>query len=220
MSVRANTFIDSDVMNKMTENNPLLAMMTDSEAIKENTEAWMKLIPGAGEAPINGLAAHPMAAMAASSAIGLGIYSQLLGTMFGAMTSAMEAAETHKGDMPVFNPLTFEWTGASFEKQGAKPAAQKTQAPAEPHAPNVGEDSPSAHQPPKIEKPQKPDDLKLISGVGPKLETVLNGLGIWTFAQIAEWSVDEIAWVDEFLQFRGRIERDEWLRQAAALSEA
>ncbi len=44
------------------------------------------------------------------------------------------------------------------------------------------------HQPKAMEKPASPDDLKAISGIGPKLETVLNGLGIWTYEQIAGWS--------------------------------
>ena len=69
-----------------------------------------------------------------------------------------------------------------------------------------------------MEKPAEPDDLKLISGVGPKIETMLNGLGIWTFAQIASWSEVEQSWVDGYLRFRGRIERDDWVRQADALA--
>jgi NADH-quinone oxidoreductase subunit E len=74
------------------------------------------------------------------------------------------------------------------------------------------------HRPAAIDKPEKPDDLKLISGVGPKLEQVLNGLGVWTFAQIAGWTPEEVAWVDDYLAFAGRIGRDEWLRQAKALT--
>jgi len=73
-------------------------------------------------------------------------------------------------------------------------------------------------RPSEIEKPDSPDDLKLISGVGPKLEQVLNGLGIWTFAQIAGWQPEEAAWVDDYLQFSGRIERDDWITQAGALA--
>ena len=42
-------------------------------------------------------------------------------------------------------------------------------------------------RPPAVKKPRNPDDLKLISGVGPKLEGVLNGLGIYTYAQVAAW---------------------------------
>lgn len=74
-------------------------------------------------------------------------------------------------------------------------------------------------RPAEIEKPENPDDLKLISGVGPKLEQVLNGLGIWTFAQIAAWQPEEAAWVDDYLQFSGRIGRDNWIDQAGALAK-
>lgn len=73
-------------------------------------------------------------------------------------------------------------------------------------------------QPATIDKPAAPDDLKAISGIGPKLETVLNGLGIWTYGQIAGWTIEEIAWVDDYLGFKGRIGRDDWIGQAAKLA--
>ena len=73
-------------------------------------------------------------------------------------------------------------------------------------------------QPVSVDRPDTPDDLKLISGIGPKLEKVLNGLGIWSHAQIAGWSREEIAWVDDYLSFKGRIGRDGWIEQATALA--
>ena len=63
------------------------------------------------------------------------------------------------------------------------------------------------------------DDLKKISGVGPKLEQVLNELGFWHFDQIAKWTEAEIAWVDSRLKFKGRIARDNWMAQAADLAK-
>ncbi len=62
------------------------------------------------------------------------------------------------------------------------------------------------------------DDLKRISGVGPKLEGVLNELGFYHFDQIAAWGPAEVAWVDARLKFKGRIARDNWIAQAAALA--
>ncbi|MCV2893945.1 NADH-quinone oxidoreductase subunit E [Lentibacter sp. XHP0401] len=62
------------------------------------------------------------------------------------------------------------------------------------------------------------DDLKLISGVGPKLEQTLNELGFWHFDQVAKWTENEIAWVDSRLKFKGRIERDDWMAQAKILA--
>ncbi len=61
------------------------------------------------------------------------------------------------------------------------------------------------------------DDIKLIKGVGPELESRLNALGITTFAQIAAFSDDEIAAVDDKLSFKGRIEREDWVSQAKIL---
>jgi NADH-quinone oxidoreductase subunit E len=75
-----------------------------------------------------------------------------------------------------------------------------------------------ANRPSAIDQPEKPDDLKLISGVGPVLEGKLNGLGIYTYAQVAAWKKNEIDWVDGYLSFKGRIERDEWIKQADALA--
>lgn len=63
------------------------------------------------------------------------------------------------------------------------------------------------------------DDLKKISGVGPKLEKLLNSLGFFHFDQIAGWSEAEIAWVDENLaSFKGRATRDNWVDQAKKLT--
>lgn len=75
------------------------------------------------------------------------------------------------------------------------------------------------NRPDGIEKPDTVDDLKLISGIGPKLEGVLHGLGIYKFEQIAKWNKAERDWVDDYLKFKGRIERDEWLKQAEALAK-
>ena len=75
-------------------------------------------------------------------------------------------------------------------------------------------------RPPKIKKPAKPDDLKLISGVGPKLEGVLNGLGIYKFEQISKWKKAERDWVDGYLKFKGRIDRDDWVSQAKKLAKS
>jgi predicted flap endonuclease-1-like 5' DNA nuclease len=63
-----------------------------------------------------------------------------------------------------------------------------------------------------------PDDLKLIKGVGPKLEGMLHRMGYYHFHQIAAWTPAEVAWVDEHLEgFKGRVTRDHWVDQARAL---
>jgi len=62
------------------------------------------------------------------------------------------------------------------------------------------------------------DDLKKLSGVGPALEKKLVAAGVTTFAQIAGWSDADVAEMDEKLAFKGRIEREGWIEQAAALA--
>ena len=64
----------------------------------------------------------------------------------------------------------------------------------------------------------EPDDLKKISGVGPVLEKKLHELGITKFAQVAAFSAQDIENVDGRLNFKGRIERDNWLEQAKELA--
>lgn len=66
--------------------------------------------------------------------------------------------------------------------------------------------------------PSVVDDLKLIKGVGPKLETMLNELGVYRFAQIAQFSASDLDWIDARLgMFKGRPLRDDWIGQARAL---
>ncbi len=66
----------------------------------------------------------------------------------------------------------------------------------------------------------KADDLKEISGVGLKLENVLNELGIYHFEQIASWSEKELNWIDTHLvAFKGRARREKWVEQAKVLAE-
>jgi len=113
----------------------------------------------------------------------------------------------------------------------AVPAAQLAQTPAEPakakaapapKAPAAKPVKPSLedkNRPAGIDKPALVDDLKLISGVGPKIEGTLHSLGIFTFAQVASWKKAEREWVDAYLSFHGRIERDDWVKQAKALAK-
>jgi NADH-quinone oxidoreductase subunit E len=76
-------------------------------------------------------------------------------------------------------------------------------------------------RPELLKKPHgKADDLKLIWGVGPALEKLLNKIGIWHFDQIANWSAKELNWVDEKLEgFKGRAKRDEWVKQSKKLAK-
>lgn len=100
-------------------------------------------------------------------------------------------------------------------KAAEKPAAKKVAAKASDKAADKAADGV-----PMFKRPAgDPDDLKKISGVGPVLEKKLHALGITKFAQVAAFTKDEIAKVDEELNFKGRIERDDWLSQAKKLAD-
>ncbi|MCR8723275.1 NADH-quinone oxidoreductase subunit NuoE [Frigidibacter sp. ROC022] len=132
-------------------------------------------------------------------------------------------------------PLTAPWQG-----KGGKPAAASPQAetakPAEPAPAKAGTAAPKAAEPEPADSGEtapgtaparleaardgKPDDLKKIKGVGPKLEAMLHRMGFFHYDQIAGWTADEIAWVDANLEgFKGRVTRDNWQAQAKVLAE-
>lgn len=67
--------------------------------------------------------------------------------------------------------------------------------------------------------PKQTDDLKLIKGVGPKLEVLLNKLGIYKFEQLVNYTPKELQWIDDNLTaFKGRALRDNWSEQARDLT--
>ncbi|MGE0844946.1 MAG: ATP-binding cassette domain-containing protein [Flavobacteriaceae bacterium] len=97
---------------------------------------------------------------------------------------------------------------AAARKPAAKAAAKTARKPAGPAKPKG------------IKAPRggKADDLKRISGVGPKIEKTLHGLGVFHFDQVAAWKKAEVDWVDDHLSFHGRIGREDWIGQARKLS--
>lgn len=98
----------------------------------------------------------------------------------------------------------------------AAPAAEEAPQASEETATQAADDGAPLFDTPEGE----PDDLKKISGVGPVLEGKLHALGITKYAQVAAFTPEQIAQVDERLSFKGRIERDNWLEQAAELAKA
>jgi predicted flap endonuclease-1-like 5' DNA nuclease len=95
-------------------------------------------------------------------------------------------------------------------------------APLAPAKPAVTEKAPpaAAGQPQIPAAVGEPDNLRLIKGIGPKLNTLLNNLGVTRFDQIAEWKEAEISEVDKYLDtFSGRITRDAWIDQAKFLAK-
>ena len=89
---------------------------------------------------------------------------------------------------------------------GKKPAGRKAAAK-----------KPAAEKKAATQADAPADDLSLISGVGPVLVKKLNEAGYTTFKQIAEMTPEQIAELDAQLNFKGRIERDQWVAQAKEL---
>jgi predicted flap endonuclease-1-like 5' DNA nuclease len=76
----------------------------------------------------------------------------------------------------------------------------------------------SAEQPIQIAAPANGgDNLTAIGGIGPRIAEVLNGLGIWTYAQVADWTPANETWIEEHLSFKGRVDREQWVEQAKVL---
>ena len=123
-------------------------------------------------------------------------------------------------------------------KAAAKPVAKKAKAEKAPKAkaekveeakaekaPKAKAEKAKAQAAPKakVAKPTPtasiPDNLELIKGLGPKVNTLLKGLGVTSFAQVAGWTAADVAEIDPKLgAFAGRITRDNWIDQAQLLS--
>ena len=119
-------------------------------------------------------------------------------------------------------PLRTPWLGQPANAD-AKPAAARAKAKAQASAPaqTVAQPGSVAETKPEILSAPRggtADDLKLLKGVGPKLEQTLHELGFYHFDQVAAWTEAEIAWVDTRLKFKGRIQRDGWIEQARILA--
>jgi len=103
----------------------------------------------------------------------------------------------------------------------AKPKADVTAAKTADVAERSGSDAAPGLKPVTMAAPKdgKGDELKQIKGIGPKLEKVCNKLGFYHFDQIASWTDEEVAWVDQNLEgFKGRVSRDNWVEQAKTLA--
>jgi NADH-quinone oxidoreductase subunit E len=107
-------------------------------------------------------------------------------------------------------------SAAKPETKVSKPVAEEKKAAAIEEVLATDEDKPATLE---AARDGKADDLKMIKGVGPKLEKMLNGMGFFHFDQIAAWTDRELAWVDQNLEgFKGRATRDEWVAQAQKLA--
>jgi predicted flap endonuclease-1-like 5' DNA nuclease len=62
------------------------------------------------------------------------------------------------------------------------------------------------------------DDLKRIRGIGVLIEKKLNQMGVVAYEQIANWTAGDVDRVSQSLDFKGRIERENWVEQARILA--
>jgi NADH-quinone oxidoreductase subunit E len=223
-------------------------LTAETDRIEGMNESLNRTMPKEMASAIN-LMAHPVAGIAAMSAVGLGMASHMFGVWIGSLSGAIEASqamlktvaeagnhgEAEKAEVQPKQPSarvratakTLMAEAQSFAAEAVKvpdivppvatvkPEGKSRRKPAGETVLKASEARPQA-----LEKPAIADDFKAIAGVGPKLETVLNGLGIWTYAQIAGWTPGNVAWVEDHLGFKDRVQRDGWIAQAAALAAA
>ncbi|KQS74142.1 hypothetical protein ASG25_01560 [Rhizobium sp. Leaf384] len=195
-----------------------------------------------GGPPLPPLMQNPTASVAAAAAMGFGMASHIAGFMLGAMQGFMEAAQkaaataeaerqAGQGAAPAepaeptaddalapepsadMAAQAAEVTAAAMAR--ASDAAAKASAPLPADAKVTG----VADKPARARRGKAADDLKKISGIGPKLEQVLKNLEVTRFSQIAAWNEDDIARFDRELNVSGRIARDRWVEQAKVLAK-
>jgi len=163
--------------------------------------------------------------------------TKLAAAAAGAATAGVAVAAVAKDDGDDDESYALEWRNrylaarvkylegrlAEAPKAKAKPAARKKPAvkKAAPKKKPVAKKKPA----PKVLYADGPtdgpkDDLKQISGIGPKFEKDLNGKGIYYFRQIGNWKAKDVTMVEGVIDsFPGRIGRDEWVKQAKGLAK-
>jgi ABC-type branched-subunit amino acid transport system ATPase component/predicted flap endonuclease-1-like 5' DNA nuclease len=106
----------------------------------------------------------------------------------------------------------------------AKPAGKAATPPAKPAAPNAAKPAAAKATPPAAKAapvaPAAPDDLTLIKGIGPVNARKLKEHGVTTFAQMAAWKKADIVAAEAYLEFDGRIAREDWIGQAKGFAKA
>lgn len=175
--------------------------------------------PQAASAPAAAAAAPVADAPAAAATSGA---AAATGARSAAAASVVKASQELPGQKELSErkgDWKYEGETKPAKKAKAKPAAKaKPTAAEKPKRAPVAADG----KPELMTQPRggAGDDLKLISGVGPKLEGMLNDMGVWHFDQVASWRKKEVQWVNDNLEgFKGRIERDNWVSQAKILAK-
>ena len=150
-----------------------------------------------------------------ASAAGTGAKKAAAKPATKAKAAAKPAAKAKAAAKPATATKAASKPAAAASKPAAKKPAAKTAT--KPARKPVAKDG----KPEMLKKARAggADNLKEIKGVGPKMETMLNKMGIYHFDQVSGWRVKEVKWVDENLEgFKGRVSRDEWVKQAKILA--
>ncbi|MEM1273198.1 MAG: NADH-quinone oxidoreductase subunit NuoE [Pseudomonadota bacterium] len=182
--------------------------------------AWLIDEMSAGRVPTPGPQNGRYAAEPASGLTSLSVHDAGKDTLNISARLATDIGDTIKRIDGTEVPLVANWGRQSSTPQdrSSEPALD---APKPKVAPNPARSRGIVEaEPVRLDAPQgDKDDLKRISGIGPKLEALLNEMGFWHFHQIRAWGDAEIAWVDARLKFKGRIQRDDWVGQATQLAQ-
>lgn len=186
------------------------------------------MLENARAMPVNPLMMHPAAAFSVATAIGFGFSTQIAGVFFGALQGVLDTAnkaaaaldETPPDEQtPAMDIRAENIRRATEQAAPARKTAKPKLTVVSTKAPTERDTKPAAVAKAKpAARSRKANDLKLIAGIGPKLEQVLNEKGVRTFADIAAWSDQDIARLDAELGIDGRILRDDWVGQAKVLA--
>ena len=171
---------------------------------------WLRQMP---DVPLHPLMAHPVAGLVATTAIGFGLAGQMAGMMLGVMQSAAERTKA------VLDEAAERAAKAGAAQREARPALKVVPKAEKPSARATEKVAREGATPKKAARAARADDLKAISGIGPKLEQVLNGMGLRRYADIAALTDGDVARIEAELGLGGRIARDGWVEQARTLAK-
>jgi NADH-quinone oxidoreductase subunit E len=185
------------------------------------------------------LFAEQAAALAVMTAYGMSVAAQMTGMMLGSLRGPVDASDLAASEA---KPAPVEpEANTSPNVVPLRPAAAHTTAAvpvpsavaAKPHRAagtvkaKASLAKPAATKPARRTTPASAvtakaaaggDDLKKISGIGPRLEQVLNERGVRSYADLASMSKAALKKLDAELGLEGRVVRDDWASKARALS--
>lgn len=178
---------------------------------------------GPPEIDLRGIEAERDAAQAAAAAVDRQIAAAraLQAQEIASLKAQLAAAERVRARAEADLAVAYARGGAAWAGQGAPVATPARAAPnGDPADPLPNPDLVTdGERPPGLAAPRggRADDLRRIRGIGPKNEGVLNALGLYHYDQIAALTPGNVAWLDAYLKFHGRIARDDWVGQAKLL---